>query len=838
MTSQQRGPSRGLFRTLFDAGAVAGLTDGQLLERFATRRNEGAELAFAALVDRHGPMVLRACRGILRDDHEAMDAFQATFLVLARKGGSLWVRDSLGPWLHRVACHAAGRARSAAARRRAVETRAAAESAAARAGGDDERDLASLVHEEVDRLPERYRSTVILCDLEGRTCEEAARHLGCPVGTVGSRLARGRQRLRDRLRRRGLAPGDGLFAGAARWPGPVASAPPGLVAETAAAAAQFVSTRAGTLESAATLALGVYRSMLITRWCHAASLLLTLAASTAGVVTLAGGAAAVGEAQPDDAPKAARADGGAGFEVKRGEFKVVLEERGSLEAANVADVYCDVKGQTTILSILPEGTKVKKGQIVCELDTAALKDALTNQVFSIQAAERALDFAELNREVAEIAQKEYAEGIYPKDHQAASTEIALARSSISKAEERLKRTRAARERLNALLVGQGGTKSPADVVADLEVEDRLAAAEQAVDRGRGELEAGQDKLQVLQKFTKEKTVKQLRIECHTARTAELARRSTLGLEKMRLDKLQGRIAACTVRAPVDGTVVYANEPNRFGSQPRPQIEEGSTVQERQKIFSIHEVDGPYRVAAKVQELMIGQVTRGQTARVKVDAFPGETFAGVVEDVAPLPDPSTFFNDGGKVYTTRLSITKGRPGLRPGMTAKVEILVANLDDAISVPVGAVVRYDDKDHVAVKTAGGGVEWRDVTLGLTNGKAVEVKEGLKVGESVAPEAGPHLSEDQKRKIAASPPKPVPKPGTSLKGTLLPKPQSKGLHLPPEIRAKIQAILPEDRAKLRAARPEDREALFEALLKKAGLTDDEIRQYNQTRKQAATPP
>src|SRR5271166_2848084 len=113
------GPSSSKYlSTLFDVGVCSGLTDSQLLERFATHRGEAAELAFAALIDRHGPMVFRVCRSILRDDHEAMDAFQATFLILVRKRGSLWVRSSLGPWLHRVACRAAGRARADAARRR------------------------------------------------------------------------------------------------------------------------------------------------------------------------------------------------------------------------------------------------------------------------------------------------------------------------------------------------------------------------------------------------------------------------------------------------------------------------------------------------------------------------------------------------------------------------------------------------------------------------------------------------------------------------------------------------------------------------------------------------
>jgi RNA polymerase sigma factor (sigma-70 family) len=200
------------------------------LERFATRAGEAAELAFAVLVERHGPMVLRACRGILRDDHEAHDAFQATFLILARKGRSLWVRDSLGPWLHRVACRAAGKARARAARQRVLQKQLTERLSWREDPGPPEPDeRAAILHEEIDRLPERFRVPIILCHLDGRTCEDAARHLGCPVGTVASRLARGRQQLRDRLVRRGLAPGvvallaTSLTAGARAAPGDASS---------------------------------------------------------------------------------------------------------------------------------------------------------------------------------------------------------------------------------------------------------------------------------------------------------------------------------------------------------------------------------------------------------------------------------------------------------------------------------------------------------------------------------------------------------------------------------------------------------------------------------------
>ncbi|WP_406694989.1 RNA polymerase sigma factor [Singulisphaera sp. Ch08] len=203
---------------LFSMGADGGLTDTQLLERFSSRRDHAAESAFRVLVERHGPMVLRVCRAVLRDPHDAQDAFQATFLVLVQRAGSLWVRDSLAPWLHQVAYRTASGARSAAARRRRHELRAAEFTSRSAHPGDHD-DLAGAVHDEVGRLPERFREAVVLCLLEGLTPEQAARHLGCPVGTVHSRLARGRERLRGRLARRGVAVPIGLLAA------PLGSAP-------------------------------------------------------------------------------------------------------------------------------------------------------------------------------------------------------------------------------------------------------------------------------------------------------------------------------------------------------------------------------------------------------------------------------------------------------------------------------------------------------------------------------------------------------------------------------------------------------------------------------------
>ena len=191
--------------TLFSVGALTALSDGELIERFGSRRDDAAEVAFSALVERHGPMVLRVCLDVLRDAHAAEDAFQTTFLILARKAGSIRKRGSVASWLFGVARRVAGRARADRARRAVVERRGAA------TPEDQARDgpppvLIPEVQEEVDRLPERYRAPIVLCYFEGLSHEEAAGRLRVPIGTVKVRLMRARERLRGRLTRRGLAP--------------------------------------------------------------------------------------------------------------------------------------------------------------------------------------------------------------------------------------------------------------------------------------------------------------------------------------------------------------------------------------------------------------------------------------------------------------------------------------------------------------------------------------------------------------------------------------------------------------------------------------------------------
>jgi RNA polymerase sigma factor (sigma-70 family) len=194
---------------LFGTGTATGLADGCLLDRFRSGPAEEAEAAFAVLVERHAPMVFHVCRRILGDRHDAEDAAQAVFLVLARRAGSVRRTDSVASWLYGVAARVAARARRGVVRRRLRERRGAEMAMAIRDIDRGDRDGSESwpeLYEELGRLPERFRLPIVLCHLEGLTYEQAAQQLGCPVRTVQSRLARARERLRDRLARRGVAP--------------------------------------------------------------------------------------------------------------------------------------------------------------------------------------------------------------------------------------------------------------------------------------------------------------------------------------------------------------------------------------------------------------------------------------------------------------------------------------------------------------------------------------------------------------------------------------------------------------------------------------------------------
>ncbi len=424
------------------------------------------------------------------------------------------------------------------------------------------------------------------------------------------------------------------------------------------------------------------------------------------------------------------------FPVRPAHLPVTVVERGLLESSENEDVFCQVEGSTTIIMILPEGTRVTKEQLVCELDSSALQDNLKNQKIATLGAQAAFENAKLTREVAEIAVVEYVEGIYKQEFETVQGEIALADAERKRAEDRIVWSDRMYEK---------GYVSKAQNIADkVSLQQKVFAFEQA-----------QTKKAVLEKYTRDKTIKELQSEVEKSKSDELAKQQTWELEKDKEAKLEKQIKNCRLFAPGDGIVVYANDPSRFGST-SVQIEEGAAVRERQKIFSLPNIN-KMRVNAKVHESMVDRIKPNLPAHIRVDAFARkddgaeEILTGTVESINPLPDTNSMFSSDIKVYTTRVTIKDGLKGLRPGMSAQVEILVTELDNVLCVPVQAIIEYGGKDHVAVKTQNG-YERRVISLGISNDKLVEVTKGLKTGDQVALNPVALMSEEEKRDLLGS--------------------------------------------------------------------------------------
>jgi RNA polymerase sigma factor (sigma-70 family) len=278
MATNEMNPAlRHLRRAALLQGA-GGLTDAQLLNSYLTR---GEDAAFEALVRRHGPMVLGVCRRVLRNPHDAEDAFQATFLVLLRKAASILPRYSVGNWLYGVAHRTALKAHEAAARRRAKERRAG-QRGSQTADEGARRDLWQLLDLELHRLPEKYRAPVVLCDLEGKTRREAARLLGWPEGTVSGRLARARALLARRLGRQGVTPPAVGLAAVLTGGAAGASVPPPIVAAVVRAGKAVTGAGAGGVSARALgLAQGVVRAMIMTNLKAATAVLLAVGVGAA-----------------------------------------------------------------------------------------------------------------------------------------------------------------------------------------------------------------------------------------------------------------------------------------------------------------------------------------------------------------------------------------------------------------------------------------------------------------------------------------------------------------------------------------------------------------------------
>jgi RNA polymerase sigma factor (sigma-70 family) len=359
------------------AASGAGLTDGELLGRFVAARDEAA---FEALVYRHGPMVLGLCRRVLGNAHDAEDAFQATFLILARKASSVVKRDSVGTWLYAVAQRTAQEARTVLARRRARE-RQMAQVPHPEVPPAEPEDWRPLLDREVARLPRKYQDAVVLFYLEGWPFREAASKLGVPLGTLSSRLAKARRLLAKRLARIGLSLSATALASVLSEGIAPAAVPPSLVRQTVRGAAGQVSAVAPPV---ALLTKGVLKIMFLSKLKFALGMLLTVAVLGATGLAYRAGAQALPQASNPPQPR---------VEKPRSELEALRRENELLKL-NLEVVLEKVKAQEAELRALRgTGGRVEEWRKAADLlERARALDALNQAKETADAQARALNY--------------------------------------------------------------------------------------------------------------------------------------------------------------------------------------------------------------------------------------------------------------------------------------------------------------------------------------------------------------------------------------------------------------------------------------------------------------
>jgi RND family efflux transporter MFP subunit len=250
----------------------------------------------------------------------------------------------------------------------------------------------------------------------------------------------------------------------------------------------------------------------------------------------------------------------------------------------------------------------------------------------------------------------------------------------------------------------------------------------AVQRAQLDLDVADKAIEVLEKFTKPKTVVGLESVRDAAEAKMASEESAFKLEEDRLKRLEVELEKCVIKAPADGMVVYANQSEGRRNSDTAGIEEGALVRERQTLIQLPDLNH-MQVKCTVHESKVDSLQRGLRARIKVQ---DREFQGIVTSVANQPEPSQWFSGNVKEYACRVAIESDPAGLRPGLTAAVEILVANLPNVLSVPVQSVVEKKGQYFCWV-SGSSGIEKREVQLGMSNNTRIEIKQGLSDGEQV---------------------------------------------------------------------------------------------------------
>ena len=414
-------------------------------------------------------------------------------------------------------------------------------------------------------------------------------------------------------------------------------------------------------------------------------------------------------------------------DVTRGDLMVTVTEDGNVESASNVEIKCKVAGGSSILWIVPDGSTVKKGDRLVELDSSSLDEQINQQRIVYEKARSTKIQADKAFEVAKLAVREYLEGTFKKEEQDADALITISLENLRSAQNSFE---------------HGSKMFRKGFVSSLELETQKFG----VERAELELDSARTAKEVLVNFTKVKMLQDLESQRDTAEAQMKSETAAFQLEESRLKRLEDQLTNSAILAPQPGMVVYANERSgRFG-QNQASIEEGAAVRERQTILRLPDLS-QMQVKVNVHESKVDQLDVGMRASIRIL---DRVVTGQVTSIANQPEPTGFFSANVKEYATVVRVDGEPEGLRPGMTAEVEILVAHVNDVITIPVVSVVERRGKYYAWVRKSDGTAEKRNLVLGYSNDKFIEVKDGVAAGETVF--LNPRTTVAEARDLAAA--------------------------------------------------------------------------------------
>ncbi len=452
-------------------------------------------------------------------------------------------------------------------------------------------------------------------------------------------------------------------------------------------------------------------------------------------------------------------DASAYHTVSRGNFLVSVVEGGNLEAVNETVVRNEVDGDSRIIYIVPEGTYVKKGDVIVELDSAEAEQALKDQEITfetssaayitalndleimkstvdseIRAAELALTLAKMDLDKFEQLEREQQLRQASLDIDTSEEELKLAQQTfeISKhLQEEGFETKSTVDR-DSVSVSRS-YKSAENAKSTYEMLERYDLAKLYAEY-KSTLEEAKRELERVKKQGESKIAQ--------ATADKNSAEATLRLTEEKLKKMKDQLSLSQIVAPQDGLIVYSMSQSRFSQESM--VEEGAQVRKRQELVKIPDTSR-MKVTLKVHESHVGQVQAGQPAFVVLDSLPDQQFRGEVTKVGILPDAqSRWGNPNLKVYSTEVVITDPIPDVKPGVSARAEIVVANLQDVLTVPIQAVTTLKGQQVCYVKKFRG-PESVPVEIGMFNSSFIEIKSGLSEGDQVL--LAPPISEEVDR-------------------------------------------------------------------------------------------